>query len=96
MVGKGSATVQFGTDDLLFQAVAPPDKDGPAKALKIARGLVKELAETTKPGIAPPDNAPPEIDYPDATSVPQQTSPPYPTPPDPNPAKGMDPNDAPK
>ncbi len=53
IVGKGSSTVQFGTDTQVIQVVVENGKKSKQKALRIAKAIVRELAETTPPGTAP-------------------------------------------
>jgi hypothetical protein len=86
-VGPGSANVQFGTDDMYAFAVAPSDTNGlgRGRVIAMARAAVKELAETTKPSVAPADPADPPTSA--APSPTQPTAPP--TTADQHPATGI-------
>jgi hypothetical protein len=53
IVSRVSSTIQFGTDKQVIQVVVENGKNSKRKALKIAKAIVRELAETTPPGTAP-------------------------------------------
>ena len=57
MVGSGSSTIQFGSDDMIIPVVSPPDSNGVGRGrvLSMARAVARELAEITKPGTAMAD-----------------------------------------
>jgi hypothetical protein len=97
MSGPGSVTVQFGNDDVTIQVAGRPapsvsDVDQSARILGVAMAVSRELAETSPPGTRPAEvaeSAPP-------TSQVTEPSVPPPDRKDPNPAKGINPEDAPK
>jgi hypothetical protein len=97
MSGPGSVTVQFGNDDVTIQVAGPPSaavpgRDQPARILAVAMAISKELAETSPPGTRPADVFEPDP----PTSSGTEPSVPPPDRKDPNPAKGINPEDAPK